>query len=98
MKKYVFDECIGDVGSEKVFDTESEAVEFAKRIWDGLSDSKKERYLKNDMFIPFNVFRVYEIEISDEQLKEYEAGELGLVIGVFWTRDILDMIKPEEMK
>ena len=87
MKKYVFHEYRDKwgLGSEKVFDNEKEAVKYANDEWNKLFDSGKKSYLNDDC----GEFRVYEIEITAEQLEQYNNGELDLPLTEFWKRNVI---------
>ena len=65
MKKYVFSEYdeAGGIGSEKIFKTEAEAVKVAEEEWYRMCHADKKRYLSN----PISEFRVFEIEIENEE-------------------------------
>lgn len=80
MKKYLFTQYSdkGGIGSEQLFDTKEEALKCADREWEGLTKSDKARR---------DWFYVCEIEITAEQLEEYEEGD-GLPLEEYWTADI----------
>lgn len=84
MKKYVFDDFNGNNGDVTIFDTAEEAMTFAEREWRYLTNMDKARYHKEN-----GCFVVYEIEIPESDLQEYEDG-YGLPLGDFCTRDIKD--------
>lgn len=95
MKKYVFEEYRSKrgIGSEELFDTEIEAIECVEGEWNHLSRYDQKSYL-ND---PEAWFWVYEIEITPEQLREYEDNELDVPLRELWTKDIVDMIAVNEI-
>lgn len=78
MKKYVFEEYRdkAGIGSERIFDGKEEAVDYALTEWKKLFDSDKKSYL-NDAN---GVFHVFEIEITPEQLKDYNEGYLDTAL------------------
>ena len=82
MKKYVFDDCDGNNGDIKIFDTAEEAIASAKSEWEHLTNMDKARYRKGN-----GCFEVYEIEISESDLQECLEG-YGLPINEFLTRNI----------
>lgn len=65
MKKYVFDDCNGNNGDIKIFDTAEEAMVSAESEWKYLTNMDKARYRKGN-----GCFEVYEIEISESDLQE----------------------------
>lgn len=83
MKKYIFEEYRdkAGIGSEKVFDEKKDAVKYALNEWKNLFDSDKKSYL-ND---PNGKFSVYEIEITPEQLEEYNDGDLDIALSELAT-------------
>lgn len=83
MKKYVFEEYRdkAGIGSERVFDGKEEAVDYALTEWKKLFDSDKKSYL-NDAN---GVFHVFEIEITPEQLKDYNEGYLDISLSELAT-------------
>lgn len=85
MKKYVFEEYRdkAGVGSEKIFDTKKEAVMFAESEWKFLTENDKASYL-NDAN---GTFRVYEVEISQEQ-----AEDEDLMLSELWSADVWDAL------
>ena len=87
MKKYVFEEYRDSfgTGSEKIFEAEKDAVKCAKDEWSKLCDSDKKTYLNDDR----GEFRVYEIEITEEQFGQYNNEELELPLTEFWKRDVI---------
>ena len=87
MKKYIFHEYRDKwgLGSEKVFDNEKEAVEYANDEWRKLFDRDKKSYTNDDC----GEFRVYEIEITAEQFEKYNNGELDLPLTEFWKRNVI---------
>lgn len=88
MKKYVFEQYSDRLGWGEVelFDSKEEAVRYADREWNHLTKSDRERR---------TMFFVYEVEITDEQLQEFEEGD-GLPISEYWTADVRDFINPEK--
>ena len=87
MKKYVFIEYRDSfgTGSEKIFDSEKDAVKYANDEWSKMCDSDKKTYLNDDC----GEFRVYEIEITSEKFEQYNNEELELPITEFWKRDVI---------
>lgn len=85
MKKYVFEEYrdVVGVGSEKIFNTKENALEFAKDEWDHLFESDKASYRKDK----FSYFRVFEIEITPEQLAAYENDCLDIALSELETEE-----------
>lgn len=84
MKKYVFEEYRdkGGIGSQKIFDGKDEAVKYAAKEWDeNLTTSEKKSYF-NDCC---GCFYVYEIEITPEQLEEYNEGYLEISLSELET-------------
>ena len=90
MKKYVFEEYRDKygLGSEKIFETEEEAVKYAKGEWSKMCDSDKKTYLNDDC----GEFRVYEIEITTEQFEQYNNEELELPLTELWKRDVISFV------
>lgn len=90
MKKYVFEEYRDKAGTGTVelFNTEDEAVNYAHNAWNNLFESDKQTYRIDAC----GTFRVYEIEISEEQLSKYEDGCLEVSIDDLWTRDVYDAL------
>lgn len=67
MKRIVFEDCNGNVAETKIFDSEEKAVNYAVGVWAHLTDREKKRYMDQDAW-----FRLYEVELTPEQLEEYE--------------------------
>lgn len=90
MKKYIFEDYRdkAGIGSEKMFDTEAEAIEYAGKQWEGLNQHDKDSYLKDTA----GMFRVYEIELTEEQLEQYKDDELEITMDELWCRDVADML------
>lgn len=78
MKKYLLIEGADKAGrwSEKLFDNKAEAIEAAKKDWRSLTAADQGSYLKDAA--PW--FEVDEIEITEDQLAEYESAEGELII------------------
>lgn len=89
MKKYVFEEYRDKMGmgTGNVFDAESEAVQDAKDHWENMTASDQRSYLED----PAGMFRVYEIEVTPEQLEEVKSGDVST--DDFWTADIWDALE-----
>lgn len=87
MKKIVFEDCNGNVEQEKIFDSEEKAVNYAVGVWAHLTEREKKRYIDQDAW-----FRLYEVELTPEQLEEYE--EEGSIddkpLTEYETRTIID--------
>ena len=90
MKKYVFEEYrdAKGVGSKKLFDNKEDAIKFAKNEWNNLFESDKESYRKDS----FSCFRAFEIEITSEQLAEYEDGWLDIPLSELETEELYDAL------
>ena len=90
LKQYVFEEYRDSwgIGREMILDTEEQAIKYAKQEWEKLSEDDKNSY-KNDVC---GTFRVYEIEISEDQLEEYNVGTYQFSLHELWTKDIVDML------
>ena len=90
MKKYVYEEYADryGTGDEKIFDKKEDAVSYAKEEWDKLTYSEKKTYKKDTC----ESFKVYEIELSQEQLDEYNDGELEIALSELWIADIFDAL------
>lgn len=69
----------GGIGEEKLFSTAVEAIEYAENDWQHLTD--KERKLED-------VFRVYEVKMTDDQISAYEDGELDEPVSELWNADV----------
>lgn len=69
MKKYIFEEYRDKAGSgsEHLFDTKNEAVDFAQIKWEKLTSGDKKSYLTDS----FAIFRVYEVDANLEQIKDF---------------------------
>lgn len=89
-KRYVFEEYRDKwgAGSEKVFENKEAAVEFAKEEWESLTKKDKDSYQQD----PAGMFRVYEIEITPQELEAYEEGELDGVLDEYETSGIWDAL------
>lgn len=89
-KRYVFEEYRDKwgAGSEKVFENKNAAVEFAKEEWESLTKKDKDSYQQD----PAGMFRVYEIEITPQELEAYEEGELDGVLDEYKTSGIWDAL------
>lgn len=88
MKRIVFEDCNGNVGQEKIFDSEEKAVEYADVVWSHLTEREKNVYhSRQDAW-----FRLYEVELTAEQLEEYEEeGSIGgKPLTEYETRTIID--------
>lgn len=74
-------------GTRKIFDSEEKAVNYAVGVWAHLTDREKKRYIDQDAW-----FRLYEVELTPEQLEEYE--EEGSIddkpLTEYETRTIID--------
>lgn len=81
MKKYTFEiyKDKGGIGEERVFDSKDTAVEYASCEWDKLTEKEKSTT---------DICRVYEVEISPEELEAYNEGELEYSLDTLWTADI----------
>ena len=90
MKKYVFSECRDSrgIGEDEMFTTEKEAVEKADGDWNHLSRHDQKAY-ENDSNAQYWVF---EIEITEEELKQYEEGELDTPLTELWTRTVKEWV------
>lgn len=88
MKKYIFEEYRDSkgTGSEIMFDTAVEAVEYAKKDWEHFCEHDKQTY-RNDMM---GTHRVYEIEITAEQVELYNDGDLDVTLNELETAAIWD--------
>ena len=88
MKKYVFEEYSDrkGIGTLKMFDSKKEAVEYAKESWNRLVKSDKEKIDK---------YHVYEVEMTDEQLADYENGTEEFIFDDLWTADVWDVMQGE---
>lgn len=87
MKKIVFEDCNGNVAETKIFDSEEKAVNYAVGEWAHLTEREKKRYIDQDAW-----FRLYEVELTPEQLEEYE-GEGSIddkPLTEYETRTIID--------
>lgn len=84
---FVFSENNGNTGEEKLFDSKEKAVDYADGMWNHLTERERELYSNPDAW-----FRVYEIDITTEQLEEYE--EEGSIddkpLTEYETRTIID--------
>lgn len=69
MKKivFVFSENNGNTGEEKLFDSKEKAVDYADGMWNHLTEREKRVYDTSEAW-----YRVYEVELTPEQLEEYE--------------------------
>lgn len=87
MKKFIFEDCNGNVGQEKIFDSEEKAVNYAVGVWAHLTEHEKKRYIDQDAW-----FRLYEVELTAEQLEEYEeeGGIDDKPLTEYETRTIID--------
>lgn len=87
MKKIVFEDCNGNVAETKIFDSEEKAVNYAVGAPMHLTEREKKRYIDQDAW-----FRLYEVELTPEQLEEYE--EEGSIddkpLTEYETRTIID--------
>ena len=87
MKKIVFEDCNGNVAEMKIFDSEEKAVNYALGAWAHLTEREKKHYIGQDAW-----FRLYEVELTPEQLEEYE--EEGSIddkpLTEYETRTIID--------
>ena len=91
MKGHVF-ECYvfesysdkGGIGTEKLFNNEGQAVDFARGEWNNLTTSEKNR---------LDRFHIYAIDITAKQIDAYESGEADFVLEELWTRDVWDPLK-----
>ena len=90
MKKYVFEEYRdkAGTGSEKVFDTAEQALAYADKEWDNLVESDKKSYYKD----PAGIFRVYEVELTEEQAEQLADDELEVPLSELWTKEIKDFL------
>lgn len=87
MKKIVFEDCNGNVAETKIFDSEEKAVNYAVGAWAHLTEREKKHYIDKDAW-----FRLYEVELTPEQLEEYE-GEGSIddkPLTEYETRTIID--------
>lgn len=90
MKKYVFEEyrdAVG-VGSEKIFNTKEIALGFAIEEWKHLFERDKASYRKDE----FSCFRVFEIEITPEQLAAYENDCLDIALSELETEEVYNAL------
>ena len=91
MKGHVF-ECYvfesysdkGGIGTEKLFNNEGQAVDFARGEWNNLTTGEKNR---------LDRFHIYAIDITAKQIDAYESGEADFVLEELWTRDVWDPLK-----
>lgn len=92
MKAYVFDEYRDKSGTGSYkYDTDLERLlEEAQAHWNHLSEGDKDSYKKDTS----GQFRVYEIELEDEEWEELNDSEGELIASEFWTRDIWDALDP----
>lgn len=74
-------------GTKKIFDSEEKAVNYVVGAWAHLTECEKKRYIDQDAW-----FRLYEVELTPEQLEEYE--EEGSIddkpLTEYETRTIID--------
>lgn len=80
MTGYVFSWYTNESSCDKCFDTEDEAVAYAKNILDQLDDGD---IGKND------IFEVIEVECSEEEWEEMESGDGSLVPADFSKRIVM---------
>lgn len=88
MKKYVFSEYRdkAGTGSDKVFDTKREAVTYAAEKWNTMTNGDRKSYLQD----PCGTFNVFEIEITQEQIENWEY--LDVQYQDLWTADVWDAL------
>lgn len=98
MKMYVY-EWYSDkkgLGEEFVFDTEQEALNSCCSDWLHMTSREQALYFKNDEYA---IHRVYEIEITQDELNAYNNGEDDVYLcefetgyvpkdNVYWIRDM----------
>lgn len=91
MIKYVFEEYRDKMGtgSEKLFDSEQAAVDYAKDAWLGMVKYDRDSYKKDSA----GMFNVYAVEITDEQVEQYNNGELEISFAELWTADICNFLE-----
>lgn len=97
MKKYVF-HCYSDekgLGEEKIFDTAKDAVSYGRREWNHLTKGEQKKNYIDD---PCGEFRVFEIEISEEDLKTYADSELDSVLSDFESGELWDALSDNKAK
>ena len=70
MKKYVFEECRGKFRLNQIIDTLEEAMWYSGEVWHSLPDDVKQKYYDSEN----DCFEIYEIDITEEQLEEYETA------------------------
>ena len=91
MKKYVFVEYRdkAGVGSEKLFDTEKQAITYADKEWYSMVASDKNSYIKDSA----GEFRVYEVELTAEQAAAYADNDLEVPLSELCSKDIKDYLR-----
>lgn len=89
MKKYVltdYNQKQGDFYTT-VFNSESEAVEEMKYLWEHQTHSEQQRYKTSEAR-----FDVIEIELTEEEFEAVENGEIEKTFDDFSIRTVADML------
>jgi hypothetical protein len=89
--KYVFEEYRdkAGTGSEKVFDTEEQALAYANAEWHGMVEADHKSYFTDSA----PVFHIYEANLTNEQVSQYNEGDFDGVLGDYWVREVRDYLK-----
>lgn len=93
MKKYIFEQCRNSTcGSViRVYDSEHDAIAHGDFEW-GITPKETRNEIQD---LPCGVFRIYEVDLPEEQLVKMTNGEPTLSLTDFETRQVKNYLTSE---
>lgn len=93
MKKYIFEQCRNSIAGSVVrsFDSLLDAISYADFEW-GITSNEMRQKIYNE---PCGIFRVYEIDLTEEQILDIADSKKKISLSDYETRQVKNYLDSE---
>jgi len=93
VKKYVFEQCRNSITGSVIrsFDNLSDAISYADFEW-GITSKETRQKIYDE---PCGIFRVYEIDLTEEQILDIADGKIEVNFSDYETRQVKNYLTSE---